>query len=150
MRVRRHDGRACRLGLLRKRADNRRNVILQGGNLPPKVEPQIQRHLLVAGAPGMQPLAQVADAFDELALDECVHILIGTVDERRLAPAPFENVVQRSRHFLRFRVLEDADSGERVDPCEAARHVVFEEPPIEAKGRPELESHGVGLTAETS
>ena len=45
----------------------------------------------------MQPLPQVADAFDKLALDECVHILIGTVDERRFAPAPFENVVQRSR-----------------------------------------------------
>ena len=93
----------------------------------------------------MQPLAQIAHAFDEFALDECVHILIGTVNERRrLAPAPFENVVQRSRHFLRLRVLEDTDSGERVDPCEAARHVIFEEPLVEAKGRPNWNASGSG------
>ena len=88
---------------LRERGDDRRDVILQARNLPPKVQPQIERHLLVAGAAGMQPLAQIADALDELPLDECMHVFIGTVDERGLAPAPFENVVQRGRDLLRFR-----------------------------------------------
>ena len=123
---------------------------LQAGNLPPQIQAQIQRHLLVAGASGVQPLAQIADAFDKLALDECVHIFVGAVDERRLAPASLENVVQRSRHLLGFGFVEDADTGEPLDPRKAARHVVFEETPIEAKGRPELERDGIGLAAETS
>ena len=123
---------------------------LQAWNLAPQIKAQIQRHLLVAGSSRVQPLAQIADAFDKLALDECVHIFIGAIDERGLAPASLENVVQRSRHLLGFGVVEHADAGEPLDPRKAARHVVFEETPVEPKGRPELERNGIGLAAETS
>ena len=92
VRVGRHDGRAGRFRLPRERADNRRKLRLQAGNLPPEVEAQIERHLLVARSAGVQPLAEIADAFDELPLDERVHVFVGAVDERGLAPASLENV----------------------------------------------------------
>ena len=123
---------------------------LQTGNLAPQIEAQIERHLLVAGASRVQPLAEIADALDELPLDERVHVFVRTVDERRLAPASLENLVERRRHLLGFGLVEDADASEPLDPRKAARHVVFEETPIESKGRPELERDGIGLAAETS
>ena len=136
--------------MLRERTDHRRELFLQTGNPPPEIEPEIQRDLLVARAAGVQPLAQIADALDELPLDECVHIFVGTVDERGLAPASLENVRERRGHLLRFGRVEDAGAGEPFNPRKAARHIVFEETPVESKGRPELEGNGIGLAAETS
>ena len=98
----------------------------------------------------MQTLAEIADALDELALDERVHVFVGTVDERRLAPAALEDVVERRRHHFGLGLVEDADAGEPLDPREAAGHVVFEQPPVEPERRPELEGNGIGLAAETS
>ena len=114
------------------------------GNPAPQIETQIERHLLVARSSGMQPLAEIADALDQLALDERVHIFVGTVDERRLAPAALEDVVERGRDHLRFRVAEHADAGERLDPRQAARDVVFEEPLVEAKDDPNWKAAGSG------
>ena len=126
MRVRRHDSRAGRLRLSRERADHRRKLLLQTGNPPPEVEPQIERHLLVARAAGVQTLAEVADALDELPLDERVHIFVGAVDERGLAPAALEDVRERGGHLLGFGAVEDADARQPLDPRKAAGHVVFE------------------------
>ncbi len=96
MRVGRHDSRAGRFRLAsRARRRPRRAAVCSTGNPPPEIEPQIQRDLLVARAARVQALAQVADALDELPLDERVHIFVGTVDERGLAPAPLENVRER-------------------------------------------------------
>ncbi len=91
--------------LLRKRIHDRSNLLLKPGNPPPEIEPEIQRHLLVARAARMQPLAQIANALDELPLDERVHIFVWTVDERGLAPAPFENVLERGRNLFRLGVV---------------------------------------------
>ena len=98
----------------------------------------------------MQPFPQIPNVLDKLALDERVHIFVGSGDECRLAPASLENLIQRGRHLLGFRFVEDPDSGEPLDPRQAAGHVVFEETPIEAKGGPELKRDGIGLAAETS
>jgi hypothetical protein len=98
----------------------------------------------------MQALAKIADSLDELSLDKGVHIFVGAVDERWLASAPFENVPERRRHLRGFGAVEDAHTDERVDPRQAARHIVFEEASVEAKRRPELESNRIGLAAETT
>ena len=48
-----------------------------------QIEPQIERHLLVARSPGVQPAPGVADALDQLPLDEAVDVLVG---DRRPTP----------------------------------------------------------------
>ena len=40
----------------------------------------------------METLAEIADALDELPLDECMHVLIGSVDKSGLATAAVEDV----------------------------------------------------------
>ena len=85
--VSRHQGVAGR-SAWHERADQPHQCGLQHRNPATQVEPQIERHLIVARAAGVQPLARVADGFDQLALDEGVHVLVVAVDERRIARAP--------------------------------------------------------------
>jgi hypothetical protein len=123
---------------------------LQRWYLPTQVEAQIERDLLVARPPGMKTFAEIADTLDQLALDERVDIFIGAVHKRRLAPAALEDLIQRSGDFFGFRLVEDADTREPLDPRKAPRHVVFEETAIESEGGSELERNRIGLAAETS
>ena len=120
------------------------------GNPPPKIEPQVERHLLVARASGVQTFAEIADALDELALDKRVHVFVGAVDERGFAASPLEDIDERRGHLLGLGLAEHARAGKPLDPREAARHIVFEETPIEPEGGSEFEGNGIGLAAETS
>ena len=88
VRVRRHQRVAGPLGLIGERRDDRAQLLLQQRNAAAQVQPQIDRHLLVARAAGVQAAAGVADARDELALDEAVHVLVVAVDPRRIAGGP--------------------------------------------------------------
>ena len=90
--IRRHQRLAGRAGLARERPDNRRDRLLKGGNAAPEIEPEIERHLLVARPPGVQPLPRVTEFGDEQALDEAVYVLVGTVHERGIRAALRENV----------------------------------------------------------
>ena len=76
-------------------AMRRSDLPLDGRNPPPDVEPQVERHLLVARPPGVEALARVADARDELALDERVHVLVGPVDERGICAGRLEQRLER-------------------------------------------------------
>ena len=91
VRVRRHQRIAGLLGLIGERGDERAQLLLQQRNAAAQIQPQIDRHLLVARAAGVQPAAGIADARDELALDEPMHVLVVAVDPRRIAPALLEN-----------------------------------------------------------
>src|SRR5688500_18575595 len=103
------------------------------GDLTAEIQAQVERNLFVAGAPCMQPLAEITDTLHELALDKRVHIFIGTVDKRRLSAPSLENLFERSRYVLRIRGIEDTGSGEPFNPCETARHVVFKQSSVETK-----------------
>jgi hypothetical protein len=98
----------------------------------------------------VQPAARVADALDELALDETVHVLVGTVHERRIPPPFLEDRVQATqdrRHVVR---CQHARPPERLGPGQAARHVVLEQGSIEAERDAEVEGGGIGRTVETA
>ena len=142
--------RTRRFRLFRERADDRRHVLLQRRNPPPKIEAQVQRHLLVSRAPRVQTFAEIAHALDELALDERVHVFVGAVDEHGLAAPPLENIDERRGHLLGLGLAEHTRSGKPLHPREAARHIVFEKTPIEPEGGSEFEGNGIGLAAETS
>ena len=69
--------------LSRQRVDDAGDGALQHRNPPPQIQPQIERHLLVARSAGVQAAAGVAEPLDQQPLDEAVDVFVGAVDERR-------------------------------------------------------------------
>ena len=136
----------------RARRSTARDRALQQRNAAAQVEPQIERHLLVARSAGVQPAAGVADPLDQLALDEAVHVLVVA---RRRTPdrrAPASRIVGQRRLDLlaRRRRVSTPASCERPRPREAAGDVVFEQPAIEAERGAEVEGRGVGRRVEAA
>ena len=115
-------------------------IRLQQRNAAPQIQPQVERHLLVARSARVQPAARVAEALDEQPFDEAVDVFVGTVDEGRFRSAPAPGSRQRRFDLARLVALENARPGERARPRDAARHVVFEEAPVEAERRAPFES----------
>src|SRR5204862_5986715 len=77
---------------------------------------QIGRDLVVARAPGVDALAEVAAARDELALDEAVHVL-GLVVARHAVRTPVRlELGDRRVHPSQLGRREHAGPGERVAP----------------------------------
>ena len=74
--VGRHQRVAGLLGLADERRDDAHDRRSDRGQPAPQVEPQVERDLLVARAAGVQALAGVADALDQLALDPGVDVLV--------------------------------------------------------------------------
>ena len=76
VRVGRHQRRPGTFGLIGAGADQRRDARLQRRDAAAQIQPQIERHLLVARAAGMQTPAGVANPLDQLALDEAVNVFV--------------------------------------------------------------------------
>ena len=87
MRERRHQRVAGRRRLRGQRVDDARDGALQQRNAAAQIQPQIERHLLVARSAGVQPAAGVAEPLDQQPLDEAVDVLVGAVDECRVGSA---------------------------------------------------------------
>src|SRR5262249_42093742 len=143
VRERRHQRVAGRVRLRGQRADQLYDRALQQWNATPQVQPEIERDLLVARAAGVQAPARVAELGDEQTLDEAVHVLIAAIDERGIAAAALENPAERGFDLTRLAYVENAGLRQRPRPRLAADHVVFEQPPIEAKRCAEVERRGV-------
>ena len=97
----------------------------------------------------MQTPARIADARDQLPLDERVHVFVVAVDPRRIRAARLEDRLQAFLIALLPR-LEHAGARERVRPRQAAGHIVFEQPPIERERHAEVERRGIGRRVEPS
>jgi hypothetical protein len=150
VRVRRHQRRPGALGLPGKSADEGHERVLQQRDAAAEVEPQIERHLFVARPPGVQPPPGVADALDQLALDEAVHVLVLSGDPRRVAPSFVEDRRQAGGDGRRVVAGQDAGRLQRIGPREAAGDVVFEQRAIEAERDAEVERGGIGSGVEAA
>ena len=80
------------------------------------------------------------EPLDEQPLDEAVHVFVGAVDKRRVGAAALEDLGERRLDLRASSRGEHAGARQRPRPREAARHVVFEQTPIEAERRAELEA----------
>src|SRR3954470_1731834 len=94
----------------------------------PQIQPEVGGDLVVATAPGTQLSAQRAEAFDQPALERCVHVL---VVDARLEPASGHvgvQLVETGEHRLELAIGEEA--GSMKDPCVGSRssQVVGSEP----------------------
>ena len=98
----------------------------------------------------MKPLAEIANALDQLALDERVDVLVLASDERRVAAAAIENLLQRAAHGRRVGRAQHAGALQSLDVREAPGHIVFEQAPVEPEGRAELERGGIGGFVEAT
>ena len=122
-----------------------RNAALQ-------IEAKIERDLFVARPAGVQSPAGIADARDELAFDERMDVLVGLrrvrVEERQDRAA---SATISSRAFVMRDASADDSTparAQRLRPRDAARHIVFEQAPIELERRAELEERGIGIAGE--
>ena len=102
MREGRHQRVAGRPRLAGQRGNHAFDSALQQRNAAPEIEPQVDRHLLVPRAAGMQTPAGVAQPLHEQTLDEAMHIFVGAVDETGLGPAAFQNGGQRGLDAVRL------------------------------------------------
>src|SRR5207247_3094695 len=115
------------------------DVALQWRNPSHQIQSQIDRDLLVARASGVQAASDVAQPLHNQPLDEAVNVFVGSVDEARIGPSPFENFGERLLDLTGLIPRENAGRCKRARPGDAPRHIVFKEAPIELKGRAELE-----------
>ena len=128
-------------------------ALLEPRNAALQVQPQVDGHLLVARPAGVQAAAGVADARDELALDERVHVLVvvaGATKTGSSAPCSRMSLERPARSPRRPPRDSTPARASAVGPRQAPAHVVFEQPAIEAERRAELEQRRVGIAREAA
>src|SRR4029079_5484761 len=76
VRVRRHHRVAARFGQAAEHANEIDESLLDLRNTSLQVEPEVKRDLLVARSAGVKPATSIADASDELALDERMDVFV--------------------------------------------------------------------------
>ncbi len=149
VRVRRHDGVLRALGLIGEGTDEIGDRGRGARNPAHQVASCVDRDLLVARSPGVQPAPGVADALDQLALDERVHVLVGGVREaRRIGDHGRAHVIEPAHDRGNVGGLEHAGLAERLGPGLAARDVVLDEPAIDRERLAVVEDVLVRLSGE--
>ena len=103
-----------------------------------EVHAQIQRHLIVAAAGGVQALARVADALRQLALHEGVDVLAGHVDLKRAGLDLGEDVRKARNDLLRVLRRDDILLAQHPRVGDGAGDVLFVHSGIKADGGVEL------------
>ena len=78
--VRGHERIARLLGLIRQRRNESPDESLKQRDAPPEIQPEIDRHLLVARATRVKPASGFADSLNQHTFDEAVHVLVGASD----------------------------------------------------------------------
>ena len=150
VRVGRHQRVAGLFGLIGERGDGRAQFVLQPRDPAAQVQPQVDRDLLVARTAGVQSTAGIADARDELALDERMDVFVVAGDPRRIAAALLEDLRQALADGLAVRRVEHAGARQRLRPRQAAGDVVFEEPAIERERHAEIKRGRIRRRVESS
>ena len=135
MRVARHDGIGVPVREIEQRTlcclDKVRNLVDRRA----QIQPHVGRHLVVARARGMQPLAGIADERGQPALD--VHVHVFEID-RPFEAAGADLVADLGEAlFDRGKVGggEDVGRAQHARVRERARDVEFSEAPVEVNGR---------------
>ena len=150
VRERGHERVAGRGRLVHQSGDHAGDPALQQRNVTHQVEPQIERHLLVARPARMQPPAGIANPFDEHALHEAVNVLVVAVDEGRIRTAALANLLERLFDLIGLGVRQHAGASEGARPGDAAGYILVKEAAVEAKRRAELEGVGIRRPVESS
>ena len=154
MRVGRHQRVAGPGGAVGQHPNELHEGGLERGNPALQVQAEVERDLLVARPARVQPSARRADARDQLALDERVDVLVVPrrlgIEELRIGPAARQNLPEASPYQRGVGRRQDAGPFEPLRPREAARHVVVEQPAVEAERHAEIEERRVRFAGKSS
>src|SRR5262245_35710594 len=98
----------------------------------------------------MEPPAGIADALNQLPLDEAVDVLIRAGDKRWIAAPVFKNRFKTLADRRSVLFCQHAARAERLRPCQAAGDIVFEQGAVETERNAEIEGRRIGLRIETA
>src|SRR5438445_4997641 len=141
---------ARRFRLHRQRPYQPDETTLKQWNAPAEVQPQIERHLLVARAARVEASSGVAQALGQQSLDEAVDVFVGTIDKGRVLAAALENGRESSFEVAGLVARQHAGVRQRTRPRNAPRDIVLEQASIELKRRPEGERLRIGRYVEAA
>ena len=127
-----HDVPGALFGLAAEHADQFPDLPLDMGRCFPQVEPQVQGHLVVAAAAGVQPLARIAHPGGEGLLHEGVHVLGRRVDGQRAAVQILQDAVQALVDGLHILPGNDALPPQHGGVDQAALDILLDHARIEA------------------
>ncbi len=119
---------------------------LAGDELPRGPQPQVGGDLIVAASAGVQLLAELTDAGDELALDPTVDVLVARGGDRRgILQHRREDVLQSRHHRATLVGGENASPFERLRPRHRALDVLTHQCAVEHERIVEAAKEIVGL-----
>ena len=151
--VRGHQSVARTLRLCSEFSDERRKGALQFRNAAPEVQAQINSDLFVSRPPGMEATTGVADTLHEFTLDECVDVFVAPPRLRRKKRgirSSREDLSKPACNRRGVRRVQNTCALEGLRPRKTALHIIFEEPPVEPEGGPEVEQRGVGISLKSA
>ena len=133
-----HDGGGVLTGLFADHLDELHDVALQHVAVVPQRQADIQRHLIVAAAAGVQALARVADAGGEGLLHKGVHILGVGVDLQCAGSQVVGDGSQTVEDILAVLFGDDALLGQHGGVDAAAAHILRDHALVKADGGVEV------------
>ena len=150
MGVARHDGLQVGLGLLDQNLLQLQHLADDLGDLPLHVQPEVHRHLVVAGPAGVQPLAGVPDALGEHGLDVHVDVLVLQGELHLPGVDVRQDDLQTLDDLLRLVGLNDALLAQHGGVGDGAGDVLFVHPGVKGDGGVEVVDQGIRLFLEPS
>ena len=133
-----HDGSGVLRRLFADDLDQLHDIALQHVAVVPQGQADIQSHLVVAAAAGVQPLAGIADAGGEGLLHKGVHILGVGVDLQLAGSQIVGDGSQTVEDILTVFLGDDALFGQHRGVHAAAPHILGDHPLIKADGGVEI------------
>ena len=137
-------------GLLEQRVAEGGHLLVEGARRVPQEQAQVHRHLVVAAAAGVQPLARLADALCQLGLHKGVDVLGGGVDGKGPALQVRQDALKALLDGRAVRLGNDALPGEHGRVGHAAGDVLGGHAPVEPDGGIEVVHTAVHRFAEPS
>ena len=116
----------------------------------PQSQADVQRHLVVPAAAGVQALAGVADAGGEGLLHEGMDVLGVGVDGEGAGGQIIRDGGQTAQNILAVLLGDDALLCQHGGVDAAAAHILCDHPLVEADGRVEVVDAGIDRLGETA
>ena len=138
MGVARHDRGGIGLRLVKERFEQRLRIGLDLADRIHQVKPEVDRHLVVAAARGVQLLADIAHPLCELRLHEHVDIFRNGVDGESTACDIIQNGAKPGCDHIPLRVGQDARMRKHRHMRERPGDILPEHARIEGDGRVEI------------
>ena len=145
-----HDGGGVLGGLPADDLDQLHDVSLQGVAVVPQSQADVQRHLVVPAAAGVQAFAGVADAGGEGLLHEGMDVLGVGVDGEGAGGQVIRDGGQTAQNILAVLLRDDALLCQHGGVDAAAAHILRDHPLVEADGRVEVVDTGIDRLGETA